>query len=96
VLDADGNMTGGIRSPYVDVPTSTWYGNSTGPSFCRIAGHEVPFDQTKLRARYPSADAYVSAVTDNVAQLVRDRFLVREDGDWLIDEARQAAKTLFK
>jgi hypothetical protein len=88
-------MTGGIRSPYVDVPTSTWYGNSTGPSFCRIAGHEVPFDSAKVRARYPSADAYVAAVVANVNQLVTDRWLVREDGDWLIDEARESAKRLF-
>ncbi len=96
VLDADGNMTGGIRSPYVDVPTSAWYGNSTGPSFCRIAGHEVPFETPKLRARYPNAAAYVAAVSTNVNQLVRDRFLVREDGDWLLEDAREAAKTLFK
>ncbi len=29
-LDAAGNVTGGIRTPYVDVPTSTWFGNLTG------------------------------------------------------------------
>lgn len=26
VLDAVGNVQGGLRSPYLDVPTSTWYG----------------------------------------------------------------------
>ena len=25
VLDAFGNVTGGLRSPFLDVPTSTWY-----------------------------------------------------------------------
>ena len=28
VLDAFGNVTGGLRSPYVDVPTSRWLGSS--------------------------------------------------------------------
>ena len=43
--DRFGNVVGGIRSPFVEVPTSTWFGNSTGPSFCRIAGHEVPLER---------------------------------------------------
>ena len=47
VLDEFGNVVGGLRSPYVDVPTSTWFGNSTGASFCFIAGHEVPFDAAR-------------------------------------------------
>ncbi|MGC4081362.1 MAG: alpha/beta hydrolase domain-containing protein [Vicinamibacterales bacterium] len=38
VLDRFGNVIGGIRSPFVEAPTSTWFGNSTGPSFCRIRG----------------------------------------------------------
>ena len=34
VLDQFGNVVGGLRSPFVDVPTSTWFGSSTGASFC--------------------------------------------------------------
>jgi alpha/beta hydrolase family protein len=30
VVDQFGNVVGGLRSPYLDVPTSTWFGNSTG------------------------------------------------------------------
>ena len=48
-----GNVVGGLRSPYLDVPTSTWFGNSTGASFCIIAGHEVPFDAARLQAALP-------------------------------------------
>jgi hypothetical protein len=88
VLDKFGNVTGGVRSPFVDVPTSTWYGNSTGESFCRIAGHEVPFDEARIKETYPTHDAYVKAVTENVAKLVKERFLVKEDGDELIKAAK--------
>ena len=88
VLDAVGNLTAGIRSPYVDVPTSRWYGNSTGPSFCRIAGHEEPFDAARLASLYPSGQVYVDAVKKNVDALVARRVLTREDGDDLIREAQ--------
>jgi hypothetical protein len=91
VLDEAGNVTGGIRSPYVDVPTSRWLGNATGPSFCRIAGYEEPFDPARLAARYPDADAYINAVTADVSRLVGDRVLTSEDGRDLVDDARRFA-----
>jgi len=90
VLDEHGNVTGGLRSPYVDVPTSTWNGNSTGESFCRIAGHELPFSGEKLQQLYPTHSAYVSAVIANVNELVSQGFLLAEDGAQVIREAQRA------
>jgi Alpha/beta hydrolase domain len=90
VLDEFGNVTGGLRSPYVDVPTSTWFGSSTGASFCFIAGHEVPFDRATLARLYPTHDDYVGAVARNVVRLVAERFLTPVDGLRLIREAVDA------
>lgn len=90
VLDQHGNVIGGLRSPYVDVPTSTWNGNSTGESFCRIAGHEIPFSQEKLTELYSTHSAYVSAVVANVSELVAQGFLLEEDGAEIIQEAQNA------
>jgi hypothetical protein len=89
ILDEHGNVIGGVRSPYVDVPASTWNGNSTGESFCRIAGHEIPFDSTKLTALYGSHSGYVQAVTRSVNELVAEGFIVEEDGEQVIREAEQ-------
>jgi hypothetical protein len=89
VLDALGNVTGGVRSPYIDVATSTWYGNSTGASFCRIAGHEVPLDAARLKELYPTHESYVNAVEADVAKLVAERELIREDGEEIIAEAKK-------
>src|SRR4029079_13999948 len=85
-----GNVVGGLRSPYLDVPTSTWYGSSTGPSFCVIGGHEVPFSAALLRQIYPSHRAYVRAVTKDTNALVKGRFITTYDGAMLIDEAQAA------
>ena len=96
VLDRFGNVIGGIRSPFVEAPTSTWFGNSTGPSFCRIAGHEVPFEQSQLRALYPAPEDYVRAVTASVSRLVVEGFIVKEDGEALIGEATRHASELLR
>jgi hypothetical protein len=97
VLDRFGNVVGGIRSPMVEAPTSTWYGNSTGPSFCRIAGHEVPLDRAQLSILYNNTpDDYVRAVTASVSRLVVEGFLVKEDGDELITAARQHGQELLR
>jgi hypothetical protein len=90
VLDEFGNVQGGLRSPYVDVPTSTWNGSSTGASFCFIAGHEIPFDQARLDALYRSHGSYVFAVTLDVIRLVAGRYITVADGLDLIAEAARA------
>jgi hypothetical protein len=87
VLDQFGNVLGGLRSPYLDVPTSTWFASSTGASFCFIAGHEKPFDQATLDELYPTHGSYVHAVAQDTHQLVGDRYITGTDGQKLLREA---------
>jgi hypothetical protein len=90
VLDEFGNVLGGVRSPYVDVPTSTWFGSSTGESFCFIAGHEAPFGRAQLKKLYPNHKAYVNAVAKNLSSLVSERFVTKADAKKLLEEAKRA------
>jgi len=90
VLDEFGNVQGGLRSPFLDVPTSTWFGTATGASFCFIAGYEVPFDQARLDALYSSHEDYVAKVTADVVQLQEDGFLTDYDAAELIREAEES------
>ncbi|HUR36070.1 MAG TPA: alpha/beta hydrolase domain-containing protein [Vicinamibacterales bacterium] len=96
VLDRFGNVVGGVRSPFVEAPTSAWFGNSTGPSFCRIAGHEVALDRTQLKTLYATPDDYVRAVTASVGRLVAEGFIVKEDGDELMTDAARLAPELLR
>ncbi|WP_059009720.1 alpha/beta hydrolase domain-containing protein [Streptomyces specialis] len=89
-LDEFGNVIGGVRSPYLDVPTSTWNANSTGSIVCPIAGHEVPFTAERLAELYPTHGAYVRAVTRSALGLIADRHLTPADGMYLIREAVRA------
>ncbi len=90
VLDAFGNVTGGLRSPFLDVPTSTWYASSTGSSFCFIAGHEVPFSEAQLLELYPSHGIYVNQVARDVSGLVSGRTITRSDGSALLTAAAKS------
>lgn len=88
VTDRFGNLVGGYRTPLVDVPTSTWYGSSSGGGFCFIAGHEVPFGEDRLQRLYGSHARYVQAVSRSVDALVDDRLLTVADGRWVVEQAR--------
>jgi hypothetical protein len=90
VVDEHGNVVGGVRSPYVDVPTSTWFGTATGASFCFIAGYERPFSAEKLAQLYPTKADYVAKVEASTRALVAQRFITEEDGRYIMQEARYA------
>ncbi|WNB85503.1 alpha/beta hydrolase domain-containing protein [Cellulomonas sp. ATA003] len=87
VLDRFGNVRGGLRSPYLDVPTSTWYGTATGASFCFIAGYERPFDTATLTELYGNEGVYIRAVRASINELVDERWLTKDDARWLFREA---------
>ncbi|WP_132145685.1 alpha/beta hydrolase domain-containing protein [Kribbella antiqua] len=89
VLDQHGNAVGGVRTPWVDLPTATYYPTSTGAN-CALFGHMAPFSQSKLLELYPNHGAYSRAVISQVDKLVADRWLTRADGAATINEAAGA------
>jgi hypothetical protein len=52
--DARGNVLGGIRTPWVDVPVATFSGlGQAGDSFAFLFGQTSPFDEARLSDLYP-------------------------------------------
>ena len=88
-LDELGNALGGIRTNYVDVPIAKLSGlGQRGESFCRIYGTTELFDAAQLAELYPSQQDYVDAVTASVNAAVAAGFVLREDGDLIVENAR--------
>lgn len=89
VRDAEGNALGGVRTPFVDVPITTFVpadsvAHTTAQSgFCVLYGYNIPFDQAKLQSLYRNHGAYV-------AQFVRGAIDAVRDGFWLVPDAIQA------
>ena len=79
-LDASGNAVGGVRSPYVDVPTATYVTSTGGPGTCGNLAHQEAFDWARLETLYGSSRNYAAKVAASVDQLVKARWLTDADG----------------
>lgn len=81
VLDANGNVKGGIRTPWVDVPTAklSGFGNAGGP-FAGLLGSTEPYDAPTLAKLYPGGKAeYLKAFEAALAKAVKAGFILPAD-----------------
>jgi hypothetical protein len=99
--DDDGNAKGGVRLPHMPsvlengakagAPLGHYTGFAWGYEksnfFFTISGTFTPFPEDKLRALYPTHDAYVSAVSMAAKDLVAKRYILQEDADAYIKAA---------
>jgi hypothetical protein len=90
--DELGVAIGGIRTPAVDVPVVVLRGDSAAAGYvCALFGSTVPVDAATLAARYPSHEAYVTAVATAAGDAVARGHLRSVDADRIIAEAKRAA-----
>ncbi|MGW0948630.1 alpha/beta hydrolase domain-containing protein [Streptomyces sp. NPDC002623] len=88
VLDAHGNVEGGIRTPSVDAPVATLSGlGQSGASFCFLFGTTTPFTGEKLTALYPTDAAFVRQWTAATAHGVAAGFIRPADAAELVRAA---------
>jgi hypothetical protein len=85
VPDESGNATGGIRSPWVDVPTSRLSGlapslGQTPRGLADLLGVTEPFNPAKLSALYPGGQAeYVSKFNASLKSAIATGFILPAD-----------------
>jgi hypothetical protein len=93
VLDPFGNVKGGIRTPYVDVPIArlSGVGQPDVSIVCSLFGTTKLFDDATLATLYPDHDTYVTAVEKSTDAAVQAGFLMPEDGE-LIKVAAAASE----
>jgi hypothetical protein len=90
VTDAYGNVLGGVRSAYLDVPTSTFVQSSWGPACFTYFGHKIPFDRQRLHDLYPSHNAYVRQVDAAVEGMLGAGWITPEDAKKIKIQATNA------
>src|SRR5258708_19818552 len=54
VLDQFGNYTGGVRSPYLNVPTAQWFAGSPASDLTFLLAHSHPLLGHHLNPPYPT------------------------------------------
>ena len=81
-IDTDefGNAKGGVRSPYLDVPTATYAATTPGPGTCGNLGHKNAFTWERLEATYGGFAKFAARFDEAVDRLVRERWLTESDG----------------
>ncbi len=82
-LDGNGNVKGGVRNPYVDVPAAAYgvpnAGATPAAQFnCSIAGWRVAFDEQTLRDLYRNKGSYIGALNRRLMELVREGWMLPE------------------
>jgi hypothetical protein len=93
VRDAVGNAKGGVRTPYVNVPTVRYIASAPtaqgdNPAR-RMIGLQEPLSQQKLRGLYKSRANYLQHFDRDVDRSVAERWLQLKDGETIkADEAK--------
>ena len=85
-LDAEGNVKGGVRNTYVDVPAAAYgvpnAGATPAAQFnCSIAGWRVAYEASTLHVLYRNKGAYVSAVNRRLMRLEGEGWMLPEYAD---------------
>ncbi len=89
VRDVNGNALGGVRTPFVDVPITTFTPfdtvafKTTFSAFCGIYGYNALFPEAKLQTLYRNHGDYVMRFVFGTAGVV-------EHGFWLLPDAVDA------
>ncbi len=85
LLDDNGNVTGGIRTPYVEAPTAVLSGGGNSDNgFCRLFGTTSLYSADQLASLYVDRDTYVEAVTESANAAVEAGFLLPESAEAII------------
>jgi hypothetical protein len=92
VLDATGNATGGIRTPYLDAPIALHSGGGqTGT--CFLFGSTRLFDATELSALYTGTADYRDRAQASLDAAVDAGFILAEDAPLIEQAADEIAIT---
>ena len=91
VLDAHGNVTGGLRTPAVDAPVATLSGlGQSGASFCFLFGTTTPFSAEKLATMYPTHATFVAQWSASTVRGVSAGFIRPADAAELVRAAARS------
>ncbi|MFC8520599.1 alpha/beta hydrolase domain-containing protein [Streptomyces sp. NPDC057257] len=88
VLDANGNVKGGIRTPSVDTPVATLSGfGQEGSFYCTLFGTTVPFGAARLAQLYPTHAQFVARWSASTGSAVAAGHIRPADGLALVKAA---------
>jgi hypothetical protein len=91
LLQPDGNVVGGVRTPDVDVPVSTLSGAppAGANALCSLFGSTTPFSEDTLISLYTNPAGYLKAYRASLAKAIKLGYLLPSERAGLIAKAQQ-------
>lgn len=87
--DENDNAIGGVRTPYLDVPTGSFHVRGINGA-CGLAGSKSLFSQEQLRTLYRSRARYIFEVVWRTSQLTQARWILPQDALQIMIDAIQS------
>ena len=89
--DAQGNVIGGVRTPAVDVPSSSLSGvPPAGASvLCSLFGSTTPFTPSQMAQLYGNKATYLARYEKSLNQAVSGGYILPQDRAGLLAQAEQ-------
>jgi hypothetical protein len=94
--DRFGNALGGLRTPFLDVPTATYSPtdavthDTVLSGLCILIGYNTPFSHATLHSLYRSHGDYLARVASESSDLVRQGFWLPSDAKQVVQQAAKA------
>lgn len=88
-----GNGRGGVRTPAVEAPAERLVGTPRpdAPPMCMLLGRTEEVPQEELRARWSGREEYVAAYREATDRLIAEGFLIADDREEILADARPGA-----
>jgi len=94
-VDDLGITLGGVRSPFVDVPLSTYVVHSGPGPYCKLVGIETFLAPDVLTERYGTVEQYMREFTKSLDATIKAGFLLKIDRQAILDEQQVRADEAF-
>lgn len=90
VPDVQGLARGGVRTPAVEAPVERLIGapRPGADPMCMLLGQAAEVAPDELQARWPGRDVYLTAYREATDRLIGEGFLLAEDRDEILADAR--------
>lgn len=94
IRDEHGNVCGGLRSPFVDVPIATYMASNPDDSE-GISGKMIYFSKEKFLKLYQTKEHYLGEFADYVDGQIADGWISRTDGEKMKKWSIKAVKKVL-
>ena len=93
--DEHGNAVGGVRSPFVDVPLSSFEVHSGPAPTCKLKGVETLLSADALTKAYGDVQHYMREFTKSLDATIKAGFLLELDRQAILDAQEARANDAF-